>query len=67
MGKAKHIEIQYLWNQEAVRNNTLTVEKIRSETNSSDLCTKHLTSERSEMLMNLVNFFNVRGFGYVCG
>ena len=28
LGKAKHIEIQYLWLQEAVRNNKLTVEKI---------------------------------------
>ena len=46
LGKAKHIEIQYLWPQEAVRNNKLTVEKIPSETNSSDLGTKHLTSER---------------------
>ena len=30
-----------------------------SETNSSDLGTKHLTSERSEMLMKLVNCFYV--------
>ena len=28
LGKAKHIEIQYLWLQEAVRNNKLMVEKI---------------------------------------
>ena len=32
LGKAKHIEIQHLWLQEAVRNNKLTVEKIPSET-----------------------------------
>ena len=31
LGKAKHIEIQHLWLQEAVRNNKLTVEKIPSE------------------------------------
>ena len=40
LGKAKHIEIQHLWLQEAVRNNKLTVEKIPSKTNSSDLGTK---------------------------
>ena len=34
-------------------------EKIPTETNSSDLGTKHLTSERSEMLMRLVNCFYV--------
>ena len=55
LGKAKHIEIQHLWLKEAVCNNKLTVEKILSETNSSDLGTMHLTSERSEMLMRLVN------------
>ena len=57
LGKARHIEIQYLWLQEAVRNNKLTVEKVPSETNSSDLGTKHLTSETSEMLMDLLNCF----------
>ena len=35
------------------------VEQIPSETNSSDLGTKHLTGERSEMLMKLVNCFYV--------
>ena len=59
LGKAEHIEIQYLWLQEAVRNNKLTVEKIPSERNSSDLGTKHVTSERSEMLMKFVNCFCV--------
>ena len=45
--KANDIEIQHLWLQEEVRNNKLTSEKIPSETNSSDLGTKYLTSERS--------------------
>ena len=44
LGKAKHLEVQHLWLHEAVRNK-LTVEKILYETNSSDLGTKHLTSE----------------------
>ena len=30
LGKAKHIEMQYLWLQEVVRNNKLMVEKIPS-------------------------------------
>ena len=58
-GKAKHIEIHHLWLWEAVRDNEATVEKIPSETNSSDLGTKDLTSERSEMLMWLANCFHV--------
>ena len=53
--KVKHIEIQLLWLQEAVHSGKLIVEKILPETNSSDLGTKHLTSERSETLLRLVN------------
>ena len=59
LGKAKHVETQYLWLQEAVRNNKLPVGKIPSETNSSDVGTKHLTSEGSEMLAKLVVCFYV--------
>ena len=65
LGKAKHIDIQYPWLQEAVRNDK-PMEKIPSETNSSGLGTEHLTSRRSEMFMKLVNCFYVRGLGYVC-
>ena len=32
LGKAKHVEIQHLWLQEAVHNNKLTVEDIPTET-----------------------------------
>ena len=57
LGKEKRVEIQHRWLQEAVRNNKLTVEKIPSATNSYNLGTKHFTSERSEMLMRLLNCF----------
>ena len=59
LGKAQHIEIQYPWLQEAVRIDKPMVEKIPSETNSSGLGTKHLTSKRLEMFMKLVNCFCV--------
>ena len=59
LDKAKHIEIQHLWLQQAVRSGKLTVKKIPTETNSSDLGPKHLTSERYETLMGLVNCFCV--------
>ena len=58
-GKAKHIEIQHLSLQEGgVQRETHSGED-PTETNSSDLGTKHLTSERSEMLMRLVHCFCV--------
>ena len=55
LSKAKHVEIQYLRLQEAARSRKLTAEKVPTETNSSNLGTKHLTSERSEMVMGGVN------------
>ena len=61
LGKAKHIENQYLLLQEAVRNNKLTVEKISSETNSSDLGTKRLTvDEARELLLRMRLWIRVR-------
>ena len=49
MGKAKHIEIQHLWLQEAVRSGKLTVEKITTETKSSDLGTKPTSCALAEV------------------
>ena len=59
LGKAKHIEIQYLWLQETVRNTSRWLRGSRRKQTFCDLGTKHLTSERSEMLMKLVNCFYV--------
>ena len=36
LGKTRHIEIQHLWLKEAVRTGKPTVEKIPTETNSSE-------------------------------
>ena len=49
LGKAKRIEIQHLWLQEALRSGN------PQWRNSSDLRKRHLASERSEMLARLVN------------
>ena len=55
-------EIQHSWLQEAVRNKLL-VDKVSSNANSCDMDAKHLTSERSEMVMKLVESFYMRHDG----
>ena len=51
LGKAKHIELQHLWLQQAIKSGRLSCIKISTDINPADLLTKHLTQERVEMLM----------------
>ena len=45
LGKVRHIEVQDLWLQGTVKNKKVTMHKVRSEDNVSDLMTKPLTAE----------------------
>ena len=42
LGKARHIDTQVLWVQEAVQNNILTLKKVRTDLNPADIFTKQL-------------------------
>ena len=55
-GRAKHMQIQYMWVQEIVRSGRAEVSKIGTAANRADLLTKHLP--RSRMIDLL------RGLGY---
>ena len=57
LGKAKHIEIQHLWLQEAVKKGRVSVQKVPTDINPADIGTKHLHAERISMLMGLMNCF----------
>ena len=41
MGKVRHVEVSELWIQDAVRNNVLTVNKVKGEDNPADILTKN--------------------------
>ena len=43
--KTKHIELRYLYMQDLVASGVLTLSKIRTESNMSDLMTKYLSAE----------------------
>ena len=54
LGKLRHIDTQCLWIQQRVRDQSITLMKVRGEDNPADLFTKHLSSsERIEKLLKL--------------
>ena len=56
LGKAKHIEMQHLWLQEAVKAGRVQTHKVASEINPADLLTKPLPGDKVEELLNLMQF-----------
>ena len=42
LGKAKHIQVQYLWAQEGLAAGRIRLTKVKGELNRADLFTKHL-------------------------
>ena len=57
LGKAKHIEVQHLWMQGAVRQKALRVFKVGTEVNPADLFTKGLTADELDYLMRLLGYY----------
>ena len=57
LGKAKHIEVQHLWMQDAVRRKVLKVFKVGTDVNPADLFTKGLTAERINYLMQMLGYY----------
>ena len=56
LGKAKHIDVQHLWLQDAVRDGRVTCYKVAGHLNPADLMTKGLDGERISFLMGLCGF-----------
>ena len=52
VGKVKHLETRTLWVQDQVIRGRLTLRKIHGDTNTSDILTKYLGSERIRSLMS---------------
>ena len=56
LGKAKHIDIQWLWIQEAVEQGRIRCQKVPGDSNPADLLTKHMAGDRIRYLMELLGF-----------
>ena len=61
LGRAKHIDIGYLWVQRALADGLVTVEKVDTETNTSALMTKNLSGARVSKLMGFLGFKYLNG------
>ena len=66
LGKAKHIESQHLWLQEAVKAKRLVAKKVASEENVADLMTKNLAPEKINYLMAKMGYSFIKGTAEVC-
>ena len=54
--KAKNIEVQHLWLQEAVKNHRLRCQKISTDHNPADMLTKILPESKVIHLMNVLRY-----------
>ena len=56
LGKAKHVDMQSLWIQEASKSNRLATKKIGTNVNPADLMTKPQTKQKIEQLMSIMGY-----------
>ena len=60
-GKCRHIEVKWLWLQQAMDEKKLATTHVATESNVADIGTKGLTSDRTWKLMNLMGISLVAG------
>ena len=56
LGKAKHVDMQSLWIQEAFKSDRFASKKIGTNVNPADLMTKPLTKQKNEELMSIMGY-----------
>ena len=56
LGKLKHLDVQLLWLQDAVRREKVWLEKVRGDKNPADLMTKHLSRPAIEKNLGRLGF-----------
>ena len=61
LGKAKHVDVQNLWIQEASKSGRFVTKKVGTSVNPADLMTKALPKPKIVELMNLVGYEFVKG------
>ena len=56
LGKAKHVDMQNLWIQEASKSGWFTTRKVVTNMNPADLMTKPLAKPKIEQLMGIMGY-----------
>ena len=57
LGKAKHINVQYLWAQEALAPNRITLRKVKGTRNRADMFANHLARAVIESLQTRLGYY----------
>ena len=52
-GRVRHLDVKWLWTQEAVQSGRFSLKKVSTDRNVSDLTTKHHHEDRLVVLMSL--------------
>ena len=63
LGRVRHLEVKWLWTQDAVQAWRFSLMKVGTRSNVSDLTTKHHDEERLKVLMILGRLRYTRGHG----
>ena len=61
LGRVRHLDVKWLWTQEAVQAGRFSLKKVGTCSNVSDLTTKHHDEERLKVLMTLGRLRKTRG------
>ena len=56
LGKAKHVDMQSQWIQEASKSDRFATKKIGTTVNPADLMTKPMTQQKVEQLMSIMGY-----------
>ena len=56
LGKLRHVQTRFLWLQERIAEGDLKIVKIGTDKNVRDLCTKPLSRNRMDYLMQLLGY-----------
>ena len=62
-GRVRHLDVKWLWTQEAVQAGRFSLKKVSTDSNVSDLSTKHRDEKRRDVLMTLGRLRYTRGRG----
>ena len=60
-GKSRHINVQYLWIQNCIKSETISLHKVGTECNIADAMTKHLGREAHEKFITAMGYFFIGG------
>ena len=63
LGRVRHLDVKWLWTQEAVQSGRFSLKKVSTDRNVSDLTTKHHHEDRLAVLVSLGRLRFARGRG----